>query len=1165
MALDPPLRSNLLYHMESFQAALQISTALTDSAWEVLKPRLLAQREVAERRENERVEQSNLLQAKAEEKKHQDAQLKEAKELVDKEWDLVQTPIRDRLAIYADEIIQDKWAGGSSITKDTCSRFAAEVLLHASRRFREDFPQGDNAKQATGQDPGTASPNPLASQKLTLESMKWLFDNKVKGFTENFQKELFLCNGCDGNFKFYGFEGVIQHYAAKHTTSLSKGSVVVRWRAEWPERPPFHPNPSAAKAAYYAIPSPAQSLIPSHYRPPQVTAGFGEYGQVIAQPPPSDPQRFATHFSPSPFGSSYNGSFPNGPYRAPPLPGHYTGQPEYAAQSPAFLPANTYSQVTPDFSASANNVYGGHPDARGTATQQYIHPPGEHTFQSTAWQNGHVEEINPTYPSPGYMSLQAPNLPPKPTAPSIVALEPSQGVGAQAPDPYQVQLNEMAKAARDVWFGTSGIKDIPQSVRIYVVIHHVVTRFEEKYSNEPSVAMFIDGLDHNALMRPVRSLNGLACKTCVTGGIAPTMGFHAHPQHATSDRKLYTLPHLLNHFKSAHLERTRSTVDLQGGMESTRLDWKRDMIELPETPLIADLINAPGMDDAKLKLIAQVFPGVFPSPLPLMGSAKTTGPIPKYRGENKGTRQNRKHDVEVEATHPFPYKIDRPLAMEADTDYNGTESGSRPLSQSSVRTSETPREDEYDPHRPTYYGRIVESRQTIPSRLQATHFVATDRAYQPVDDGHGKKFTGKQEPKDRRHESGVGIPAEGYYMDNSSTHATDYGQVASRESKLDVGDFVVNDAKMVTPHRLGKEGTDRYVSEDGEVVEEPSLKSDHCNLAPVAETTAAERFLNNFNPDFDIMEPAREIDTRNTDNRARGLRSEVQDDSSSTYPKQIGRRLERPSGGLNDPEVQHRVGSTPPHPAWLETRTEENIRYAQLSDRQLTFHDDPRPTSGMHYAYSDAEQSADRPSPHVYSARSIPRSINSHEVPIERDPMEGRRELPRTLHSDEKWHQSVPSRSRSRSPLPLARERVPYRTRSPHESSRPEPVYRLHAPSIARDGQPQRLVQYAYPPAQDPPSHVANRRYPEDQYHRRVEYISLRPEEYEAQGTGRYVLAQPPEHRRAVDHVRVDRGYAGEELYERDGRLYYAEPRRFDVQSARAINPDYIDYRDDLR
>ena len=57
-AMDPPLLPSVLRHMDSFQAAMQISQPMTDQAWEILRPRLLSQLPLAGRREKEQVQQS---------------------------------------------------------------------------------------------------------------------------------------------------------------------------------------------------------------------------------------------------------------------------------------------------------------------------------------------------------------------------------------------------------------------------------------------------------------------------------------------------------------------------------------------------------------------------------------------------------------------------------------------------------------------------------------------------------------------------------------------------------------------------------------------------------------------------------------------------------------------------------------------------------------------------------------------------------------------------------------------------------------------------------------------------------------------------------------------------------------------------------------------------
>ena len=1162
MELDPPLDPKLLVHMETFQAALQISTQMTENAWQVLKPRLLAQREIAEQREKERIEQNRIFQAKNEEKRHQDAQLKEA---VDKEWDIIQAPIRDRLGFYADEIIQEKWASGAHVTKDNCSLFAAEVLLHASKRFREHPPRRDSINQSSGQDTGFDFPNWPASTSLTLESMKWLFDNKVKTFTENFQKELFLCNGCEGNFKFYGFEGVIQHYAAKHTTSLSKGSVVVRWRADWPEPPPFHPNPSAAKAAYYAIPLPVQSSLPSQFgRAPQPSTGFGEYGQNVALPPQPDVQTYGTQTSPFPYGLQYQGNFHHEPYSSILSPVQRPAQHEIPTKSLALQPTISYSQVAPEITVGNPSGHNGYNTTQENGVLQHVPLNREVLSQALANQNGYTEGFSITSSDSRHMSSHPLTLPSKPVASSIAISETARGGFDRVPDLYQLQVNDMAKAARDVWFGTSGIKDIPQSVRIYVVIHHAVTRFAEKYTNEPTITMFIDGLDHNTLMRPVRSLNGLACKTCVTGGVAPLSGFHAHPQTTSSDRKLYTLPHLLNHFKSVHLERARHTLDHHSGLESLKLDWKQDMIELPETPLIADLINAPGMDDAKLKLVAWVFPGVFPCPLPLMGSTSTTGPTPRYRGESKGKYSNRSRDFETQQSQAVSYSLGvTPTGVDAV--YTETETGSRPQSRSSIRTSELVREDEYDPHRPFYYGHIVETRQGIPSNLQTPHRLGSKRPGQSKGIQNGEEDIGHKKRQTEVHDELEDVAAKAIATQRSpSTSGYHYDSIA-HEPRPSRGWLRGSELIAQNSSRTDRDDGARFLSEDGEVVDESAASiAAHRSPSPSAERTAAERFLNSFDPDIETVEASQKSAPKIVSLQPYKTKPDARETSLDGPTKHVERR---PKTHLRfeDPENGGKIGSAPQPRAWYDIGEGGHVRHAHFPEDRLPFNDSGRSMSRPGYVYTDDNHTSGRRSPPIYDARSTPHEINSYDIPFERDPINADREALRSYRNSIRRHQTIQNRSRSPSPLPDAREIVHRRARSPHALPSNEPVYRLRARPLAQGVQAQGMVHYAYPPGQKPVNHTEIRGYPIDQYRERIEYIPMRAEDYDVQETARYVLAQPQESRRPMDQGNIDRGYAERQVYERDGRLYYAEAHRFDVQPRRVANQEFVEYRENFR
>ncbi|KAK7745407.1 hypothetical protein SLS53_002903 [Cytospora paraplurivora] len=457
LSLDPPLPPNILAHIPSFQAALQIITPMDDQAWDLLKPRLLAQKADAEQRDRESVAQARKQQDLDERRNTVDAATKEVRDAVDADWDEVQAPVRARIAGFADEIIRDGWENGEKVDRNNCSRFAVEVLTYIRKRFYAEVAKDAAAARAAGRPPIVDPPQGPFTQKLTLENMKWIFDIKVKPHTERHRKEIFLCNGCDITVKYYGFEGVIQHYAAKHTNALSSGNVVVHWRAEWPEQPPFTSEQKTAKNGHY------------QGQPPPA---FNAYQQG----PPTNPPR---------------------PYQAPP---NSTTQ-QY--------PTPQYSEPYPQGSQPPfpTQNYGPNPFPTAEYHQPYApgqgHPPG---YSGP----GPAPPVPPTLPAP-----------PAPTGQynyNYGAFQANGQVGYQALQPspfshqYRTQLEDMARMARELWNATSNMKDTLSIVRVQVVIHHLAKRFHARHSLQLPLATFIDGLSNHKDMRPVRNVNGLICR-----------------------------------------------------------------------------------------------------------------------------------------------------------------------------------------------------------------------------------------------------------------------------------------------------------------------------------------------------------------------------------------------------------------------------------------------------------------------------------------------------------------------------------------------------------------------------------------------------------------------------------------------------------------------------
>ncbi|KAI7787033.1 hypothetical protein LA080_001125 [Diaporthe eres] len=551
LALDPPLEPSVLAHIPSFQAALQIITPLDEQAWELLKSRLLAQRAEAEQREKENSAQALRQQEMDDKRNLAAAASKEARDAVDADWDEVQTPVRARIAGFADEIIRDGWENGDNVDRNSCSKFAVEVLTYIRKRFYAEVAKDAAAARASGATPVVDPPQGPFTQKLTLENMKWVFDIKIKPHTERHRKEIFLCNGCEVTVRYYGFEGVIQHYAAKHTTSLSIGNVVVHWRAEWPEQPPFTSEPRTTKPGFYQGQAP-----PAH----------SAYQQGL---PAAPSQPYQTH-------------------PKPPAPA-YGAAPPYS---------ETYGQSPhPPYQAQG---YGTHPYPPSDVYQHQPYPPAQ--VNPPGYLGPHTAPPGP----PGLPGPQAQGPPglPAPAAPynyNFGAYQTNGQIRYQPVHPstfspqYRAQLEDMARMARELWNATSNMKDTLSIVRVQVVIHHLAKRFHARFGLPLPLATFIDGLSDHKDMRPVRNVNGLVCRVChqVVGGYVAS----------EEERRSYSLPQLTAHFQSKHVE-----PFVQMGQYGQPPEWTVDMVLLPEPAAVTNLRSAVSMDSQKFHLVNEAVP-----------------------------------------------------------------------------------------------------------------------------------------------------------------------------------------------------------------------------------------------------------------------------------------------------------------------------------------------------------------------------------------------------------------------------------------------------------------------------------------------------------------------------------------------------------------------------
>jgi len=663
-SLTPPIPPNVLRHMESFKAAIQISQQMTHQGWELLKPRLLAQRAAAEQTEVEHAARVASLQNRVADRRQQDASLKEVKEVLDREWEDSQKPIRDRLSSYADDFIAKEWAC-KAIDDENSPRFAAELLLYVRQRFYADLAKEDEDSSNTAPEDGLDPLNRTPPKKLILENMKWVYDNKIKPLTEH-RKELFLCNGngCEGTQRFYGFEGVIQHYGAKHTNAFSVGNIVVHWReAEWPEEPPFQADPNGSRNTSHTIPPGTGHGNSGHGSFPY----YGGYSRGTTSTPhlPLHPPQA----SPGPYRHPYRSQH-NGPFQPPPpnvMPG-----PNYDYQS---MPLQPYGPPQPmdtysSYQTMAPSVY-----APAPANPGYLMSPAMPGVLNPSMQ-GNVPGFPNTYGAGIHTSPHQ--------APSGTATTEAE---AQVSHPeyrttlYEEQVRELEQIARDVWASTSGIMDLPNSVRVYVVMQHVISKFELQFSHAPLLDHFIDALQSNSSLKSLKSATGLSCKACHLQ-YPHQSSIHSHLSRV-EERRTFSVLSLFSHFKSDHLDRPGVGTEYQNGQQYPHSDWKEDMIELPSDRTILGFIHAPGMDDDKLNIIARVFPTLFPTPLPRIGVVDSTGIVSASRTGSKDPKEagdaRRTPAVSVENSGPPS---------------NGSPHGRSP------QVIPRPGEEEYDPLRP---------------------------------------------------------------------------------------------------------------------------------------------------------------------------------------------------------------------------------------------------------------------------------------------------------------------------------------------------------------------------------------------------------------------------------------------------------------------------------
>ncbi|EFX05587.1 f-box domain containing protein [Grosmannia clavigera kw1407] len=557
--LNPPITEDILEKTTAFRAATQIIMPLDDIAWEVLKPRFLAQR--AQLSKSPSVANASKQTALIPVIKEVSSQAETAKGKTDAEWDEIQGPVRLKILKYADEVIRD-WDNGEKVNKENAPAFAIDVLLHVRKRFYMEVEKDATSARSQKRKPIIDPPEGPFTQKLTLENMKYVFDMKVRPLTESLRKELFLCSGCEGSNKLFGFDGVVQHYAAKHTETLSRGSIVVYWRAEWPLAPifkaltrprkTFHPLPAIPPS----LPGPKPVGLPPQPSYSSGTAAPTLFTSASLAPQPSYPAV---------------GSFLPIASQQPPLQSPFASNVTYSASQPVFgsqqpVPQQQQFIVQP-YANSAPSVG---PLAMAAVSQRYgaAQPPS---------QFGGSQDVLP--PGPGHIGNQSYGNSVHPS--TYVSGFPAEKKPILPSAKYKGDYNRMAMRARELWRSTANMVDTPGAIRVFTVLSHLDSFFLSKVGEPLPISLFLEGLSNHKEMRPVRSVDGLSCKPCRNRvGTVPD----------EEKRKSFSLPQLVRHFETYHTEPTQGKP--RRGLPSC--NWFADMLTIPPTHALRSMAGRNG-------------------------------------------------------------------------------------------------------------------------------------------------------------------------------------------------------------------------------------------------------------------------------------------------------------------------------------------------------------------------------------------------------------------------------------------------------------------------------------------------------------------------------------------------------------------------------------------
>lgn len=245
---------------------------------------------------------------------------------------------------------------------------------------------------------------------------------------------------------------------------------------------------------------------------------------------------------------------------------------------------------------------------------------------------------------------------------------------------HQSHANEIVSLVRELWYMTEGVHDLPEALRLSVVIQLTCSTFSQRFNDDLGLHLFLSCVQNRPELDFLIGVSGLQCSVCSSRlEMSPRDSVGWFP----SGR---SLSELLTHFQRTHIDFDASSHTEYGilssgsrtSTSSTRLDWRRDMILLPSRAEIQAFLHSPSNDSQKVQIIADALNA------------------PAYTLPNRAGPSSQKSLSDYVHSPILQQGTQvRPLSN------HGSIRASRPshsLARSEVSVPAS--EDEYDPHRP---------------------------------------------------------------------------------------------------------------------------------------------------------------------------------------------------------------------------------------------------------------------------------------------------------------------------------------------------------------------------------------------------------------------------------------------------------------------------------